>query len=283
VSGGLRSAAAFLTAVGGSRRPEPAALDWFPVVGAALGAAVGTVWRQADRQFAPGLAGGLGVAADLAGTGLLHVDGLADAADGLLAPMGRDRRLAVMRQPDVGAFGVAAVATALLVRTTALAAQEPSVLLVSGLWSLARGAMAFAVATQPYARADGLARAFAPSVASAADTAADAAAGAGEEGQRAAPPVAGSARQPVVAAAVAFLPGLALCVAWDRHRGPGVALGALLAGGGVLALARRRLGGYTGDVLGAGGVVMETVGLVLAAAGSGPRCGGRRRSAKTAW
>jgi cobalamin synthase len=35
---------------------------------------------------------------------------------------------------------------------------------------------------------------------------------------------------------------------------------------GVVALARRRLGGYTGDVLGASGVVLETVGLVVAAA-----------------
>jgi adenosylcobinamide-GDP ribazoletransferase len=44
------------------------------------------------------------------------------------------------------------------------------------------------------------------------------------------------------------------------------AAGALAGFGAVLALAWRRLGGYTGDVLGAAGVVAETVGLLVAAA-----------------
>ena len=45
-----------------------------------------------------------------------------------------------------------------------------------------------------------------------------------------------------------------------------VAIAAIAAGVGVLLLGRRRLGGYTGDVLGAAGVVLETVGLVALAA-----------------
>ena len=76
--------------------------------------------------FPPAVAGGLAVAADLALTGMLHLDGLADSADGLLPPLPRDRRLAVMRSPDVGAFGVAAVVSAIGLRWAALAALDPA-------------------------------------------------------------------------------------------------------------------------------------------------------------
>src|SRR5581483_9690508 len=113
----------FLTVLGGARRPTGRALRWFPVVGALIGAAVGGVWWSADQAFPPLLAGGLALAADLAITGLLHLDGLADTADGLLPHADRDRRLAIMRAPDVGAFGVATVAGVLLLRFAAFASQ----------------------------------------------------------------------------------------------------------------------------------------------------------------
>ena len=59
---------------------------------------------------------------------------------------------------------------------------------------------------------------------------------------------------------------LACLLAW-RRLGGGVALAAALVGAaGVLWLALRRLGGFTGDVLGAAGVVFETVALVVASA-----------------
>ena len=82
------------------------------------------------------------VAADLAVTGMLHFDGLVDSADGLLAPMAPDRRLAVMADPGVGAFGLAVGGTVLLVRWVALSSLRPGILLVAGLWCLSRTAMA---------------------------------------------------------------------------------------------------------------------------------------------
>ncbi|TMK63295.1 MAG: adenosylcobinamide-GDP ribazoletransferase [Actinobacteria bacterium] len=117
----MREALGFLTVLGGPHELTPRALRWFPVVGAAVGALVGVVWWSANLVFAPLLAAVLAVAADLLLTGMLHVDGLADAADGLLPHAARERRLAIMRAPDIGAYAVAVVGVVLVTRVAALA------------------------------------------------------------------------------------------------------------------------------------------------------------------
>ena len=63
---------------------------------------------------------------------MLHVDGLADSADGLLPHMPRERRLEVMSDPTVGAYGVAVTVCVLLLRFAALASMPPSILLIAG-------------------------------------------------------------------------------------------------------------------------------------------------------
>jgi adenosylcobinamide-GDP ribazoletransferase len=208
------------------------------MVGAGLGAAVGGVWWAAARAWPAPLAAGIAIAADLALTGMLHFDGLLDSADGLLPPVPRARRLEIMSSPDVGAFAVGTGAASLLLRWAALWALRPAVLLVAALWCLSRTAMALVARTQPYARAEtggGLASAFL--------------------GPPRALPVALGGGVSVAAACL-----------WRPLAG-GVALAAAAASGAaVVALARRRIGGYTGDVLGACGFVAETVGLVVAAA-----------------
>jgi len=80
----MRRAFSFLTVLGRGTAPDGATLRWFPVVGLVLGAAVGGVWWGADRVLPPLVAAGVVVLVDLALTGMLHVDGLADSADGLL-------------------------------------------------------------------------------------------------------------------------------------------------------------------------------------------------------
>ena len=100
---GLRQAVAFLTPLGGARAPSSDALRWFPVIGLGLGLALGGIWWGAGRLWPAPVAAALVVAADLGLTGLLHVDGLTDSADGLLPPLDRERRLEVMAAPDVGA------------------------------------------------------------------------------------------------------------------------------------------------------------------------------------
>jgi adenosylcobinamide-GDP ribazoletransferase len=225
----MRGAFAFLTTLGGAERPAPGSLRWFPVVGLVVGGALGATWWGAVELWPPLLAAVLVVIVELALTGLLHVDGLADTADGLLPPLERERRLAVMAEPDVGAFGVAAVAATLLLRFALLASIETDVLLVATVWAACRGAAAMALLSMPYARPGGLATAF-----------------------RGRSPLA------VVAAVLAY----AAVSVVDVVAVVGVAAGFLV----VVLLAVRRIGGYTGDVLGAAIVTGETLGLLAAAA-----------------
>jgi cobalamin synthase len=143
--------------------PAPDALAWFPVVGAALGITLGALWWSTSRAWPPAVAGALVVAADLGLTGMLHVDGLVDAADGLLSHLPRERRLQVMAEPGVGAFGIAVAVTVLITRWAALTSIRPSPLLLAALWCASRAVMAIIACTQPYARrpeGGGLATAF---------------------------------------------------------------------------------------------------------------------------
>lgn len=239
----VRRAFGFLTIVGTAEAPGPGTLRWFPVVGAAVGAVVGTVWWGAGRLWSPLVAATLAVGADLALTGLLHVDGLADSADGLLPPRSRARRLEIMAQPDIGAFGVAVVVVVLLVRTAALDGTGPSILLVAGLWCASRTLMAGAVVVLPYARGEGgLAGAFRHSSPGGS--------------------IAGDAMLGAAVPAAVVLAALGKGVA-----GGGAAVGVALGMGiAVLAFAHRRIGGFTGDVLGAAGMVAESAGLLAAGA-----------------
>jgi adenosylcobinamide-GDP ribazoletransferase len=245
----IRSALGFLTVVGGASPPDRRATAWFGPVGAVVGLAVGTVWWGAGEAWPPLVAAGLAVVADGVLTGMLHLDGLADSADGLLPPLDRARRLAVMAAPDVGAFGVVTVVLVLVVQVAALASLDPDPLLIVGLWTAARAAMAVALAHVPYARAG-----------HSADVGGDGGDGGAATG------FAGGATGPAVVALLGGCTAVALAV--DAGRGPGlVTAAAALAGfAAVVTLGWRRLGGYTGDVLGAAGVVAQTVGLLAAAA-----------------
>lgn len=234
---------AFLTILGRGRTPGPAQQHWFPVVGASIGAVVGLVWWGASQWWPPAVAGALAVLVDLLITGLLHVDGLADSADGLLPHLDRQRRLDVMRAPDTGAFGVAVVAISLIVRWAALASLHldgvRTVVATAGLWALSRGLMVVAMNVMPYARPAGLGAMFASR--SRASTA-------------------------IVALLSLLLGAVGTMVGRGAVAGAVSVAVALAAGIGVLALAKRRIGGYTGDVLGAAGIVLEVVGLVLLSA-----------------
>lgn len=237
---GARAALAFLTPIGGASGPTPAALGWFPAVGAAIGALLGLLWWGTRHAWPPPVCAAIVVAADLGLTGLLHFDGVVDTADGLLAPMDRQRRLEVMREPTVGAFGLGAAGAVLLGRFAAVAVIRPSILLLTGIWCGSRTLMAVVPSVVPYARPEGgLASSF----------------------------VDRSRRGPAVVAAATGIAGAATAAMLWRPLGGAVALlSGLVSGALVVGLARRRLGGFTGDVLGAAGVTFETVALVVASA-----------------
>src|SRR5687767_11737717 len=106
----MAEAMSLLTRLGGGRALTSRAVPWFASVGALIGLMVGGVWWGAGELWPPMVAAVLAVVADLTVTGMLHVDGMADSADGLLPPADRARRLEIMADPSVGAFGVTAVA-----------------------------------------------------------------------------------------------------------------------------------------------------------------------------
>lgn len=204
------------------------ALLWFPLVGLGIGGVLGLLLRQSGACL-PDRVAVLGVvAAGLLLTGALHLDGLADVADALCARKDREGRLAVMKDPRVGAAGAAAVVMALAFRWEILAALEPRLRLLGVLASpvVGRAAMVLALGCLRPARPGGLASTWGP------------------------PPV------PALLSAVlalALLPPFLFGV-WPGLRAAGAAALALFA---LLSVAGRAFGGLTGDVCGAAGELAE--------------------------
>jgi adenosylcobinamide-GDP ribazoletransferase len=217
--------------------PLATAVRAFAPAGAAVGALGAAVYALAWFAGLPPVpAALLGLAATIWATGALHEDGLADFAD---ASGARDveKRLAIMRDSRIGTFGALALLLSLGLRATTLAALgEPATVAFAWIAAAAasRAAIAYPMWRLPFARSDGAAvRAGRPS---AAHTAA------------------------ALAIGTAFLLPLGLV---------GFAIALLLAGGATLytnALARRQLGGQTGDAL---GMVQQTVEIAVLIAASG--------------
>lgn len=236
----MRSALAFLTPVGGARTPDASTLLWFPPVGALVGLGVGAVWVGGQHVWPVLAAAAVALLADALLTGGLHLDGLADSGDGLLPAMPVRRRLDAMSDPRVGAFGAIVVVVVLVVRFAGFASAAASATAIAGLWCASRSAVAVVALTVPYARAQGLASAFV------------------------------SAGRNVHRAAVVAGTGLLLSVPLVLVARPAAGLTALAVElaviAAVTAFAARRIGGYTGDVLGASIVLAETAGLLTLAA-----------------
>ena len=237
-----RRALAFLTRLplGPAGAAEPGALAraaWaFPLAGVLVGVAGAILLTLGDRLGLPILASALlAVAATVAVTGALHEDGLADFADGL---GGSDaaQALAIMRDSRIGSFGVLALILGVGLRVAALAALPDTRLAAAALiaaHALSRGLLPAMMVSLDPARSDGL----------------------GAEAGRPSPAVAG------IAAAI----GLAVALlALPAGRGLVAVILAALAMAALGLLARRRLGGYTGDVLGAAQQVGEIVMLLVA-------------------
>lgn len=147
----------FIPFPGGAEDRFVDALSWFPAVGLLLGLGA---WLAAWLPASRGWSAGGGVLATLwlvLATGGLHLDGLADTADGLYGRRSAARALEIMKDSHVGAMGVVAIALTLPIKAAAMAH-----LAAAGAWHwlplpvlMARYAMAQLICTQPYARAEG--------------------------------------------------------------------------------------------------------------------------------
>ena len=144
-------------------RDLAAAVYAFPLVGAAVGLLGGLAFAVATWLGLPSLpAALLAIVAMLLATGALHEDGLADTADGLGAGADRERALGIMADSRIGSFGTLALIVSLLARLMVLAPMwDPrtvtAVLVASGMAS--RALMGVVMLLQPSAKASGLAAA----------------------------------------------------------------------------------------------------------------------------
>lgn len=210
---------------------ERAAVRYYPLVGAGVGAVAAAALLGAAALWPPLVAVLLGTAATLLLTGAFHEDGLADTFDGLGASS-RERALEVMRDSRVGTYGLLALTMTLALKVASLAALPPAlaaVALVAG-HGLSRLSAVLVIATGAYARDHG--------------TGKFTASGVSRGGL-----VAALATGVLLLAPLGSAAGVALV---------GLGAGHLLA----RTTFERRLGGYTGDCLGATQQLSE-VGLYL--------------------
>lgn len=235
-----------------SRLPLPnhqgtgAASAWaWPLVGATLGAlaaalASGALWLG----ITPGVTAALVLAFGAMLTGGLHEDGLSDTADGLYGGWTKARRLEIMKDSRVGSYGVLALLLVTLARWSALTALLVYGQNEGGHWgaliatgALSRAPMALVMALLPNARGEGLSHA---------------------------------TGQPSPAAAFLAL-GLAATIALALTGWTAVALVlAALAAATLLSLvALRKIGGQTGDILGASQQLAEVACLAVLSARAG--------------
>ncbi|HEY3896632.1 MAG TPA: adenosylcobinamide-GDP ribazoletransferase [Pseudonocardiaceae bacterium] len=247
MSGALRLALSWLTVMPVGTLPTVdritarRALYWAPVVGAGLGLLAAVALASLHALGTPPLLAGLVVVAAHAGlTRGIHLDGLADTADGLGCYGEPRRALEVMRDGSTGPFGVVALVLVLTTQAAALGALAGSGRLIPVVLAMTAGRAAFSWCARkgvPPARPNGLGAL-----------------------------VAGS-QPPAVAVtwALLLLVGGLLAVPGRPWQGSAaVALAGLAVAAGA-AHTHRRFGGVTGDVLGAAGELSTTVVLTVCA------------------
>ncbi len=100
----------------------PAAVGWYPLIGAGVGAAIGGIFLGLSQGLPPWVAAVLAVSAGLLLTGGFHEDGAADATDGLGGGFTREKVLLIMKDSRIGAYGAMALWSVLTLRVACLVA-----------------------------------------------------------------------------------------------------------------------------------------------------------------
>jgi adenosylcobinamide-GDP ribazoletransferase len=205
-------------------------VPWFPVIGLVLGSVAAAVAWALSLIAPPMVLAALMLVVLLTFSGCLHLDGLADTADGVLSSRPRERILEIMKDSHIGAMGVIAIVCVLLTKFASLASLSadrlwPAVLLMP---LAGRSAIVLNMALLPCARPDGLASVF--------------------------------YRRPARLAAL-WAVGILAAVAWAIMGTPGlIVCAACIAVTLAISLyICRKLGGATGDTFGAVCEIVEIV------------------------
>jgi adenosylcobinamide-GDP ribazoletransferase len=222
----LRAALSFLTIlpVGNPDGSPGARLGraYFPAIGAVIGLLAFAVFAASSALAPPLLAAAVAIGFVCLFTGAIHLDGLADAVDGLFGKGDATRRLEIMRDPRLGSFGVTALVVVLVTDVAALASIPvvralPALVIAGGL---SRLATLWIVSVVPYVRESGLGVA------------------------------AWESRRRALDLSVGTVSAAAVCLL-DWRRALASVLLVAITTLALVALARRRIGGATGDVCGA--------------------------------
>lgn len=214
------------------------ATAWFPLVGLGV-AGIGVAVRAGSGAVLPEAAATvLAVAAMVVVTGAFHEDGLADAVDGLWGGHSRKRRLEIMRDSRIGTFGATALTLSLLLRVALLASLPLAdfARAVACGHVLGRAAPLVLVRLLPPARQDGQAA------------------------------LVGAAPACASGALVATVTTLATVIVATGPWAAAPLVVAAITVTGTARTARRRLGGFTGDVLGAANQVVHLASMATVVA-----------------
>jgi len=230
------AAAQFLTRVPIRLRSAPdlaAAVPWFPVVGALIGAVVGLVAAGLMEVVPASVAAAVAIIVGLLITGAFHEDGLADTADAL-GGMTPERRREILKDSRHGSYGVAAMCTTIVLRIICVASLGPAAAFAGlvAAHTLGRGAAVAAMVTGRPAPHEGL----------------------GADYTRVL-----SSRSAAVGVLAALAIGALVSGWWVGPLAFAVALGAAA----VIRLAHRAFGGISGDLLGAVEQVGECLVLIV--------------------
>jgi adenosylcobinamide-GDP ribazoletransferase len=239
---GLVAAVSFLTRLPVARGPAFDARDvarsarWFPLVGLILGLVYAAVLWLCSLVFPAFVSAVVLAGVDALLTGAMHLDGLADTADGFGGGRTREDVLRIMRDHAIGAYGAVTLVLVLMLRIAAVSALIDSHGVHRALTAvvlapvLGRWSAVLTGATNPYARAD-------------------------PEGVGS--PARWMGRSELIvasitAALVTLVSAAVMGATSDFFRGPVAWLLVAVAGAWWSSRCRRRLGGVTGDTLGAG-------------------------------
>lgn len=216
--------------------PRGAQAAWaWPVVGVVVGSIAALVaWVMLAIGVPVGIVSGAVLLAQIMITGALHEDGLADTVDGFFGGWTRERRLEIMKDSHIGSYGTLALILSVGLRWQALTILCTTPLAIVAVAALSRAPMAVVMAALPNARGTGLAQSVG----------------------RPAAPVAGGAVM------LGWAISVMLLNVWPTIV---ILLGMALATWLIATVAKSRIGGQTGDVLGATQQICEVVGLIALA------------------
>lgn len=205
----------------------------FPVAGFAVAlAACLAVSVAVWAGLSPAISAGIAIGVQILLTGAMHEDGLADTADGFWGGFERVRRLEIMKDSQIGTYGVLSLILGIGLRWTALSTliAGPGIWVLVPLAMLSRSMMPVVMTALPNARGHGLSQS-----------------------------VGRPQKAPAVIGVLSALFVGLFVAGWATWL---VLLVMAIATGGIVALAKRKIGGQTGDVLGATQQISEIAGLL---------------------